>query len=159
MKALGFKGQLSVRLVHNVAYVKGGAFALSAVMGFKTTAALQEANRWLYLASTSAIYPSVVYGLTVKSYVSGLKMSGPLTVMPETRRHGFRVYGVKAVDPSSKMTVVMYVRALGAPLPVELTASSKAFSLSAAIGYWNEPVVVHKPTGAIPLLATWVTAG
>ena len=71
MKALGFKGQLSVRLVHNVAYVKGGAFALSAVMGFKTTAALQEANRWLYLASTSAIYPSVVYGLTVRSTSPG----------------------------------------------------------------------------------------
>jgi hypothetical protein len=139
--------------------VKGGAFALSAVMGFKTTPALQEANRWLSLMSTSAVYPSLAYGLTVRSFVSGLKMSGPLTVTPETRRHGLRVYGVKAVDPTSKMSAVMYVRAVGAPLPVALTASSKDFPLSAAIGYWNEPVVVHKPIGAIPLLATWVTAG
>ena len=120
----GQTGHLTVELLTNqTAYLKGDSFALRYYMGFKAAPATKEANLWLSLSPSNGDYAEVAAGLTVKSSVDQMEMTGPLTAVAPTVVRGEDVDGVRGVTKASPgypaMKAVIYIRAKGTALPVE----------------------------------------
>ena len=73
--------------------------------------------------------------------------------------HGQNVYGVrgdKAADTS--VPEVLYVRATGSHLPVEMTSTYKGASSAVVFGTWGQPPSASAPAHAVPLVTSWMSA-
>lgn len=155
-------GQVSTILDGGVAYVRGNYLGLRALMDFTDAAATGEAGRWIYAQrakpAEALVYYSMASGLTVSSLVAQLPMLGTLTEAPLSVVHGQHVYGVKgdkALDAA--VPEVLYVRATGSHLPVELTSSYKGANATLVFGAWGQPPSVSAPPKAVPLAASWMS--
>ncbi len=157
----GSTGHVTIELMKNTGYLKGDSFALQVYMGFKPSDAKKEANRWLSLAPSNMDFSAVTAGLTMTSTASELEMTGPFTATPRSIVLGEHVIGVKGMSKPQPGGVpafksVVYMRAAGLPLPVEDTQLYEGHTSITTYRNWNESVVLQKPTGAVPLLVSWL---
>jgi hypothetical protein len=96
--------------------------------------------------------------VTLPSMIHELKLSAPLSTTPGTTLNGQRVLGIKGMqrlDPGHKATAILYARASGSPLPVQVTArlgTTAHFTIT--LTNWNQPIRVATPKGAVPIAKT-----
>lgn len=153
-------GEVTITLVDDVAYMNGDSAALATLQMFTPGAALMEANRWISIPAGSAYFRIVSAGLTVRSALAQLEMSGPLIGLAETDVDGMRVVGVKGTGsplfgpPSTP--AVLYVRSSGRPLPVEESEKVTGGTSTLRLLRWNGPVYVTPPVGATPFQTSWL---
>lgn len=154
-KKESWHGEIIEALVHNTGYVYGNKVALYDLLGFTMTAASQEAHRWLSVPPTSSHFARIAAGLTVSSSVSVL-VTGRPTSVGESVVDGEKVIGLKSESKAQPRTTgILYVRAQGLPLPVELRASSATGTRITIFSHWNEPVTLKAPSGAAPVQTSW----
>jgi hypothetical protein len=151
-------GHEDVDAIGGVGYFRGDSFTLQNFNGFSATAAGRYASKWLAVAKTNNAFASVTSGLLMSTIPAQIAMpSAPQLLAGFRTVDGQRVKGLQATatEDSVKVTVVLYVRASGAPLPVEEKISSAGeVNGSAIFSGWNESVRASAPSSSIPLSST-----
>jgi hypothetical protein len=149
----GTTGHVTVIVTGDTAYIRGDAFTLLNYIGFKSSAALDYADRWVRFPHTDENYEVVAAGVTLSSAIDEIKLGGQLSNVPKTNVEGQQVLGVKATFASSSGTTVdiLYARAAGSPLPVQEVASRGSMRLNTTYSQWNESVVVVAPKSSTPI--------
>ncbi|HTW09906.1 MAG TPA: hypothetical protein VME46_20555 [Acidimicrobiales bacterium] len=159
------QGQVSVLLFGAVAYFKGDAGGLSSIIGFAPRYAQAEQSKWVALrqAVDPTAYAAIAYEMTVATTAASLAMSGTVTELPSARLNGQRVIGLRGFSgptsesPSGGILETLYVRAVGAPLPVELVQATPSVRLSMSFGAWGTPPSVRPPGGAVGFQRGWLS--
>lgn len=151
---------MSIVLIGPKAYVRANAVALEALVNMKPQAAKKEAGRWLSVsqADFAQTYQSIAAGLTVSSATQVLDLVGKLTLLPERALAGQTVVGVSGISlafgaPGSQK---VYVRARGAPLPVELVEDYQGVLETMTFGLWGQPPAARAPAAAVPFERSWL---
>jgi hypothetical protein len=82
-----------------------------------------------------------------------LKLALPLSSVAATTVNGTRVVGIRRNSKRSgkAVTETLYVRATGAPLPVEERMHTATTDTRATFSAWGRPVRVSAPARSIPL--------
>jgi hypothetical protein len=152
-RTAGKTGHVAVIFVANSAYLRGDTFTLVDYMGFKAGAAAAYAGRWILVPHSDGAYSTIAAGLTFSSVIGELKLSAPLTRVPDTTIGGRRVLGVKgrsSTTPGS-IAATLYARAAGPPLPVREVATAGKTRAVVTFSRWNEPIQVAVPASAVPI--------
>lgn len=149
----GRVGHVTVRVVANTAYIRGDAFTLTNYMGFSAGTAAGYAGRWLLLPHTASGFTTVAAGVRLGSTIDELKMPHALRLTGTTTLGGSRVVGVQTQfsQAGRQVTEQLYVRATGAPLPVEQRTYAGTARVVVAFSGWNEPVHLSAPAHAVPI--------
>jgi hypothetical protein len=146
---------LTIELVKGTAYLYGNAAGLY-FQGFTRAAATVEAGKWISVPASSRIYASAVAGLTVKSTMEGMEMSGAVNAVAPTTIAGHQDPGYSgSTKPSAgqkSLREILYVSSTGAHLPVKAVVRGVTTLLSG----WGSAVDVMAPAGAVRLEASWV---
>jgi hypothetical protein len=150
-------GSISIELFGNTVYLKGDTADALLFQGFTPAAASAEANQWISVPSSQPFYAVVAAGLTVKSTVQELDLTGQLTQARRTKVLGRSVIGIKGTLSVEGVTgpAVLYVRRHGTPLPVEETMSEGGVGV-VTLGRWGEPVTIGSPPAAVAFDPSWV---
>jgi hypothetical protein len=147
-------GHVTVLVVANTAYIRGDAFTLVHYMDFSATDAAGYAGKWLRLPHTDPAFAGVANDVRLDSSATGeLKIPSPRAIGTALLR-GQRVIGLRGTIHQSGVTslATLYVRATGAPLPVEVLATYKGKIYGEVVfGNWGERVDVPAPPSAIAL--------
>jgi hypothetical protein len=146
-------GHVTVIFVAGSAYLRGDAFTLTDYMGFKAGAAAAYAGRWILVPRSDGAYSTIAAGVTFSSAIGELKLSAPLTRVPDTTIGGRRVIGVRGKSSTSpgSIAATLYARATGPPLPVGEVATAGKTRAVVTFSRWNEPVHVAVPASAVPI--------
>jgi hypothetical protein len=156
----GMSGHLDVVLSNGVVYAKGDQGGLALALGLTDEAAKQEVNTWISIQPSSSIYANQAEGLTIKSVVAGLALSGPFTSEPPRKVDGqlaLAVRGMTTPMPSyPSVPGVLYVSDQRNPLPIHEIERSKESTFTIAYSHWGSPIVVKPPPASVPLQASWV---
>ncbi len=149
-------GTVTVEVVKHTAYVKGTTFALEVFMGYKAKAAKKYAGKWIEVPSSSPDFAPIAAGQTVASAVSETAMTGALHLLAKTTKDGLAVIPIAGKFRSGAVsgTETLYVRATGAPLPVEEDFTVNGQTSTAKYLDWNETLTITAPHGAIPIGST-----
>jgi hypothetical protein len=144
---------VSLVLAHNF-FFEGNASGLSQFFGFKAAPARAEANQWMEVSRTSALFASFSAELTVASAAEQLYIGGTLSTFPSTTLDGRRVLAVHEVTKELSETV--YISASGAPLPVEVVQQVDGLAATTIFGPWDQPPVVKAPVKAVAFKSSWI---
>jgi hypothetical protein len=147
----GQVGHVTVIATASAAYVRGDAFALASYMLFPQAGASKYANRWIVIPKTASGYATVAAGVRFESAVAALRPPGTLTNLPRTTFHGQPVVGVQSNTQNGKLTVSLYGRATGEPLPVAVVGARGSSRFAGIVSRWDEPVRVTPPPRATPV--------
>jgi len=149
-------GHVTVLVVANTAYVRGDAFTLQNYMGFKAPDAGEYAGKWILIPHDAGGFATVAAGVRLASTIDEAKLPAPLVSVPATTVSGERVVGVASSRRVSghMTTVTLYIRAKGAPLPVEEVARQGSNSFKVTFSGWNERVAVDAPSHVVHLANT-----
>jgi hypothetical protein len=149
-------GTVRVEIVAHTAYVKGTTFALEEFMGYKSAAARRYAGRWIEVPRSSPDYAPIAAGQTLSSAVTETAMAGALRLLAKTTKDGVSVVPIAGTFTSGAVsgTETLFVRATGAPLPVEEDFTVNGMTSTAKYRDWNEAVVITAPRGAVPIGST-----
>ena len=150
---------LSLVLVGRQAYVLANAGALQHLVGFKLSAALDEAGKWFVVpASDQAIFEKLAAGLTVTSATQQLNLVGELAVLPARKLAGRAVVGVSGTTMAfgAPGTQTVYMRAVGAPLPVEAVQDYEGVVQSMSFAQWGQVPVAKARAGALHFERSWL---
>jgi hypothetical protein len=158
-------GQISIILVGTTVYLRGNVFGLEQYLGFSSSAGQKEAGRWFSIsepdASLVTIYQSVAAGLTVSTTVAELGMTGPITQTAARNVAGQHAIGIRGTTlPNSAIPStpqVLYVKSTGEHLPVEAVQTYKGQTSSEVLRAWGQAPSVRAPSGAVPLLLSWLS--
>ncbi len=150
-------GTISIELFGDTVDMKGDTAASLVFQGFTPAAASAEANQWISIPSSQPFYALVAAGLTVKSTVQELDLTGQLQRARRTEVLGRSVIGIKGTLSLEGVTgpAVLYVRSAGTPLPVEETMSGTGVGV-VTLSRWGESVKVGSPPKAVAFDPTWV---
>jgi len=150
-------GVISIKLFGDTVYMKGTTADALVFQGFTDAAASAEANQWISIPSAQPFYAVVAAGLTVKSTVQELDLTGTLTRARRTEVLGRSVIGIKGTLSlqGATGTGVLYVRSRGAPLPVEETMSVGGAGV-VTLGRWGESVDVGSPPTSVAFDPSWL---
>jgi hypothetical protein len=149
----GKTGHVTVIVVADTAYLLGDAFALVDYMGFKAGPAAAYAGVWILVPHSDSGYSTIAAGVTFSSVIGELKLSAPLTRVPDTTIGGRRVVGVRGKSSTSPGSVAatLYAQAAGPPLPVREVARAGTTRAVVTFSRWNERVRVAAPTSSVPI--------
>lgn len=153
----GKTGHVTVIVSSNTVYIRGDAFTLINYMGFKAIPAAKYAGVWVLIPRTDTDYSTVAAGVTLLSTIDQLKLSKPLSSVPDTTINGQRVLGVRGKLPTAtglNATATLYARATRPPLPVQEVVRQPNAQLTVTLGKWNEPIHVATPKTAVPISTT-----
>ena len=151
-------GTLSIELFGDTVYMRGNTANSLLFQGFTASAAAAEANHWISIPSSQAFFQVVAAGLTVKSTVQELNLTGQLKPAQRTKVLGRSVIGIKGTLSLEGVTgpAVLYVRRHGTPLPVEETMSGGGIGV-VTLGRWGETITMGSaPAAAAPFDPSWV---
>jgi hypothetical protein len=142
-------GHVTVLVVADTAYVHGDAFTLMNYMGLSSS----YAGKWIRIPHSSAGFATVAEAVRLRSTIAELSMPPPLSLVTPTTVDGKRVVGIRSRFSRSGqvITETLYVRAAGAPLPVDEISRGGAVTLRVAFDSWGEPVRVSAPSHSVPL--------
>jgi hypothetical protein len=151
-------GHEFVEDIGGVGYFRGDSFTLHNFNGFSATAAGHYASKWLSVVKTDNAFTSVTSSLLMSTIPAQIAMpSAPHLLAGLRTVLGVRVKSLQATATveSVKVTVVLFVRASGAPLPVEekITAVGESNG-SATFSGWDESIRVTTPSSSIPFSST-----
>jgi hypothetical protein len=161
VKNKGVTERMTARVVGSTGYVTGNKAALLDVIGLTKTEATKYAGRWLSFPTSNTGLAELVGGLLSSQVSKELEISGPFTAGKSATVAGQKataIVGSVATESGSKVPVVLYVPASGAPLPIqEVTNSGKAGGSSAIHGVvtfsdWGENKSQSAPAHAFSLL-------
>jgi hypothetical protein len=153
--------RMTARVVGSTGYVNGNKAALLDVIGLTKAEATKYAGKWLSFPTSNTNLAELVGGLLSSQVSKELEVGGPYTFGKSATVAGQKataIVGSVATESGSKVPVVVYVPASGAPLPIqEVTNSSKTGGASAIHGVvtfsdWGENKSQSAPAGAYSLL-------
>jgi hypothetical protein len=152
-RTAGKTGHVTVMFVANSAYLRGDAFTLVDYLGFTAGAAAAYAGRWILVPHSDSAYSTIAAGVTFTSAIGELKLSAPLTRVPDTTIAGRRVIAVRGKSSTAPGSVAatLYAQAAGPPLPVREVARAGTTSAVVTFSRWNEPVRLSVPASAAPI--------
>lgn len=151
-------GHVTAELVNGTAYLDGDRLGLENFVGFGATAGATQAGRWLSVGRASPEFATISAGLTVRSTLSELSVAGSLSSVAPTVVFGEHVIGVRGSSGGSdaSTSAVLYVRASGAPLPVEQDETFAGSTTRARFEDWGASLRVLAPSGAVPFQMSWL---
>lgn len=154
----GESANVTIELVKGAAYMTGNAEGLY-LQGLTQTAAEAQASKWLSVPASSPLYEPAVAGLTVRTTMQELQMTGTVKAVAAATIGGHKDPGYKGVtkpfEGQKGMSETLYVSPLGPHLPVKVIAGGATTLFSA----WDSAVSVTTPTGAVVVKASWLRSG
>jgi len=152
-RAAGKTGRVTVMFVDGSAYLRGDAFTLVDYLGFKAGTAAAYAGRWILVPHSDGSYSTIAAGVTFASAIGELRLSAPLTRLPNTTIAGTRVIALRGKSSTAPGSVAatLYARAAGPPLPVREVAKAGTTRAVVTFSRWNEPVRLSVPAAAVPI--------
>jgi hypothetical protein len=137
-------------------YIRANALGISSFLGISKTQPGQYANKWLIVTPQNTNYSVVASDTTLKSdFDSQLSYSGKVTRGSNTTISGTHVAALEWTIPKSKnypaVAVTLYVTALGATLPVEMSEKSTSGDYVVQWSKWGRAVALAAPKGAEPM--------
>jgi hypothetical protein len=161
VKNKGVTERLTARVIGSTGYVIGNEAALQNVIGLTKAESSKYAGKWLSFPTSNTDLAELVGGLLSSEVGKELQISGPFTVGKSATVSGQKataIVGSVATESGSKVPVVLYVPASGAPLPLqEVTNSGSRGGKSAIHGIvtfsnWGENKSQPAPSHPFPLL-------
>jgi hypothetical protein len=161
VKNKGVTERMTARVVGSTGYVNGNDAALLDVIGLTKAEATKYAGRWLSFPTSNTGLAELVGGLLSSQVAKELEIGGPFTAGKSATVAGQKanaVVGSVATESGTKVPVVLYVPASGAPLPIqEVTNSGSGGGASAIHGvvtfsHWGENKSQSAPADAFSLL-------
>jgi len=152
---------VSAMVVGSTGYVKGDTTALHNVIGLSNALARKYAGTWLSFPTSNSALGQLVGGLLNSEVTSELQISGPFTYGAVTTVNGQRaraVHGFVSTQSGSKVPVVLYVAATGAPLPIQEVTNpgggggSSAIHGTVTFSHWGEATNEKAPGKSLSLL-------
>jgi hypothetical protein len=157
----GQTGHVTVIVTPGSAYVKGDTFALTNYMGYKPAAATTYSERWIEIPSSDHDYNAVSSDVTMPQAVQ-LYVPTPMWLNSSADVQGQPAIGVSGVKPatttSPPVTITLFARATGAPLPIEQDIVKGAYTATITFSRWNERVRVAAPASPTPITTTGLEA-
>jgi hypothetical protein len=152
-RTAGKTGRVTVMFVGGSAYLRGDAFTLVDYLGFKAGTAAAYAGRWILVPRSDRSYSTIAAGVTFASAIGELRLSAPLTRLPNTTIGGTRVIALRGKSSTAPGSVAatLYARAAGPPLPVREVAKAGTTRAVVTFSRWNEPVRLSVPASAVPI--------
>ena len=153
--------RMTARVVGTTGYVNGNKAALLDVIGLTKAEATKYAGRWLSFPTSNTNLAELVGGLLSSQVAKELEVGGPYTFAKSATVAGQKataILGSVATESGSKVPVLLYIPASGAPLPIqEVTNSGKSGGSSAIHGVvtfsdWGENKSQTTPADAFSLL-------
>jgi hypothetical protein len=157
----GVTERMTARVVGSTGYVTGNKAALLDVIGLTQAEATKYAGRWLSFPTSNTGLAELVGGLLSSQVSKELQIGGPFTAGKSATVAGQKakaIVGSVATESGSKVPVVLYIPASGAPLPIqEVTNSGSSGGASAIHGVvtfsdWGENKSQSAPADAYSLL-------
>lgn len=148
----GATGEEGVLLLGGTAYLHADDAALRNWNCFSSSLASRIADQWVSIPASNSQFENLTEGLTIPSLARGLAMESPRLV-PGTRKidgEVTRVLESTVTMNSVRYTLKLYVRASGAPLPVERDVVSTPVHAVTLYKHWGESVQVTRPSRSIP---------
>jgi len=153
--------RMTARVVGTTGYVNGNEAALQDVIGLTKAESTKYAGRWLSFPTSNTGLAELVGGLLSSQVAKELQVGGPYTIGKSATVAGQKataIVGSVATESGSKVPVVVYIPASGAPLPIqEVTNSGNGGGASAIHGVvtfsnWGENKSQSTPANAFSLL-------
>ncbi len=150
-------GSIAIKLFGNTVYMRGTTAASLLFQGFTPAAASAEVNRWIAIPSSQSFFQVIAAGLTVKSTVEELNLTGRLHRARRTRVLGHRVLGIVGTLSLGGVSgpATLYVPRSGRPLPLEETTSGGGPGVM-TLGRWGERIHVGSPPEAVGFRPSWI---
>ena len=130
--------RMTARVVGSTGYVNGNDAALLDVIGLTKAEATKYAGKWLSFPTSNTGLAELVGGLLSSQVAKELEIGGPYTFGKSATVAGQKataILGSVATESGTKVPVLLYVPASGAPLPIqEVTNSGNAGGSSAIHG-------------------------
>jgi len=148
----GAKGNVEMRLVDDVVYVRGNPTGLESESTIYLTEAQARryAGRWIAIPKGSQLYGVAADGLTLASIVHDVDARDYNLKIVRTP-HATRVLGFDDGNPPGP-SVTLSAQASGDPLPVAMTGTGCVECVyTGGFSKWNEPVHVHAPARSTPI--------
>lgn len=146
-----------VEVVGQTAYMSGNQYALKSYFKFTSSQVAVIGSNWVSVPSTSTVFASISYDVTVPTALDEVAPSGHLTEGPQTTIDGQRVIAISGGVPAgftggAASRTTLYITAGSDPLPVRATievagAKQTKLSLLATMSDWGEHVAVTAPSG------------
>jgi hypothetical protein len=139
----GQTGHVTVVVVRSAVYIRGDEFALRTYMSLPAEEARSYAGAWVRVPPSNRLYRAAAADVTLPSFVSDLRLTGPFAAAPQTLVGGVHAAGVSGRDFSAPAT--LYYVPGSRPLPVEEVVRAQGGSSTVVISGWNENVDVTAP--------------
>jgi hypothetical protein len=123
-------------------------------MGFSAAEAAAFAGHWLSLSHTAPGFATVAAAVRLASAVDQVKLPAPIHAGAAKKVDGLATNALVSTQTKNNVKLVqtLYVRAAGAPLPVEESVVRNGTLVSRVVfTRWNEHVTAAVPAGAVPL--------
>jgi hypothetical protein len=149
----GKTGHCTVIVLVLGAFVRGDAFTLHGYIGMPAALAAKDANVWLYVAKTSAAYPSLAAAVTLPSFLQEIDLSKPLSRVATRTVSGQQVVGVRGRESapfSGKLLATLYSSTSGKRLPVEEVVKQGKTQVTVTLSNWNETLRIPVPSEGSP---------
>lgn len=155
------KASVKVKVTAKFGYISGNSSGLTTIFGLTAAEAKKLGKSWMSLKASTSQYSQLKSDVTVAS-VKGVLPAAKGTKLSKTSRKGARLYVLKwttaATSSAPKLSSSLTVRASGAALPLEETASSSSGTKETAdFTKWGERVVVTPPPAKSTIASTKVT--
>jgi hypothetical protein len=147
-----------VVLVGSTGYLRGNGAALEGILKIDAAQSIAHANQWLSFSARDASFQPYVTGMRDADVATEFAMRGPYTFGGTKSISGNETRAIVGNEPTSQGTripIVLYVDANGAPRPVEEVTNPSARSSSVegevTFSKWGERVNPRAPTASVPL--------
>jgi hypothetical protein len=96
--------------------------------------------------------------MTVATALNQLLISNKMKTLPPTTINGQPVLAVEETTKSQGITLsdVVYIKATGMPLPVEVVESIDGLQAKIVYGPWNKPPKAAVPAKSVPFQSSWI---
>lgn len=143
-----------VVLVGGNAYIQGNSQAITQYFGFPAADGPTLAGHWISLSPSDQGFSTVSAGVSLDSVLQEIGLTGNLTEIARSVRHGQNVIGLSGTASSPDSgggKATLYVTAGADPLPVEFDTSSSQGTEQAVFSDWGKAVSLSAPSGATPV--------
>jgi hypothetical protein len=150
----GRVGDEIVEEVKGIGYLWGGAFILQNYNEFPKSAANKYAMQWMSVIRTDSGFSTLTGGILMSTIPTEIEMPSPKLLAGIQKVAGVmvRVLRTSVTEGSSSTIGTLFVRASGAPLPIEQQFTHTGGGrVSVSFSRWNEPVHVSAPDSSVPL--------
>jgi hypothetical protein len=139
-------------------YLTGNAAGFNQFFGFSKAGASAAVGKWVSVPRASKYYQALSFRLTMGTAVQYLALGRSLESLAPTRVRGLAVNAVRETGKTNGVSLVetVYIRAKGAPLPVEALLSIGGFPATIVYTNWGRPPRAVPPRKSVPLRATWM---